>query len=321
MTVTEPLRADLVLEGGGVKGIGLVGAISVLEEAGYTFQRVAGTSAGSIVGCLVAAGMKAPQMKKVMEGLEYHKFRDPTTLSRVPLVGRAMSLSFKQGIYQGAYVESFVAEQLRGLGVTTWGDLRRDDPESSLPPERRYSLVVHVSDVTKSALLRLPWVYGSMFGLDADKQPVAEAVRASSSIPFFFVPKKLKQLNGPASWLVDGGMLSNFPIDVFDRTDGQPPRWPTIGIKLSAEQPPNDPGRTVTGTITLGKAMVATLTSWYDRMHVNDPGVQDRTIFVDTTGLRATDFGITKQQQETLYENGRSAATKWLSQHAPTTNA
>lgn len=47
--------ADLVLEGGGVKGIALVGAISVLEERGYEFQRVAGTSAGTIVGSLVAA--------------------------------------------------------------------------------------------------------------------------------------------------------------------------------------------------------------------------------------------------------------------------
>ena len=47
--------ADLVLEGGGVKGIALVGAISVLEERGYQFRRVAGTSAGAIVGALVAA--------------------------------------------------------------------------------------------------------------------------------------------------------------------------------------------------------------------------------------------------------------------------
>ncbi len=47
--------ADLVLEGGSVKGIALVGAISVLEEHGYEFRRVAGTSAGAIVGSLVAA--------------------------------------------------------------------------------------------------------------------------------------------------------------------------------------------------------------------------------------------------------------------------
>jgi NTE family protein len=38
---------------------------------------------------------------------------------------------------------------------------------------------------------------------------------------------------GQVTW-VDGGVPSNFPITVFDRTDGQPARWPTIGIKLSA---------------------------------------------------------------------------------------
>ena len=107
-------------------------------------------------------------------------------------------------------------------------------------------------------------------------------------------------------------MLSNFPIDVFDRTDGQPSRWPTIGIKLSAERSPGTGGRKVTGLITLGKALVGTLTSWYDLMHINDGDVIKRTIFVDTTGVRSTDFGITKRQQEQLYENGRVAATTWL---------
>ena len=71
-------------------------------------------------------------------------------------------------------------------------------------------------------------------------------------------------------------------------------------------------GRKVTGLITLGKALVGTLTSWYDLMHINDGDVIKRTIFVDTPGVRSTDFGITKRQQEQLYENGRVAATTWL---------
>ena len=49
----EHLRADLVLEGGGVKGIALVGATLPLVEAGYRFPRVAGSSAGAIVGYFV----------------------------------------------------------------------------------------------------------------------------------------------------------------------------------------------------------------------------------------------------------------------------
>ncbi len=160
--------------------------------------------------------------------------------------------------------------------------------------------------------MRLPWVYESRFGIAPDTESVAGAVRASSSIPFFFRPTKLKRPGGETSWLVDGGMLSNFPIDVFDRTDGEPSRWPTIGIKLSAEKSPGTGGRKVNGLISLGKALVGTLTSWYDRMHINDPDVVKRTIFVDTTGVRATDFGITKRQQDQLYENGRVAATTWL---------
>ena len=60
--------ADLVLEGGGVKGIALVGAISVLRERGYEFRRVAGISAGAIVGSLVAANAGA-ELEEIMRGL------------------------------------------------------------------------------------------------------------------------------------------------------------------------------------------------------------------------------------------------------------
>jgi predicted acylesterase/phospholipase RssA len=55
--------ADLVLEGGGVNGIALVRVISVLEQRGYRFRRVAGTSAGAIVGSLVAANARAAELQ------------------------------------------------------------------------------------------------------------------------------------------------------------------------------------------------------------------------------------------------------------------
>ena len=58
----QPSSADLVLSGGGVLGIGHVGVASVLEERGYRFRRIAGTSAGAIVGSLLAAGMPTPEL-------------------------------------------------------------------------------------------------------------------------------------------------------------------------------------------------------------------------------------------------------------------
>ena len=58
----------------------------------------------------------------------------------------------------------------------------------------------------------------------------------------------------------DGGMLSNFPVGVFDRTDGNPPRWPTFGVKLSArllaEQGTWNPDA---DAIQLAKSLLATM--------------------------------------------------------------
>src|SRR6516162_5348991 len=72
------LRADLALEGGGVKGIGLAGAVLVLDEAGYTFPRVAGTSAGAIAASLIAAIGKAGKPMSSLHGylntLDFTKF-------------------------------------------------------------------------------------------------------------------------------------------------------------------------------------------------------------------------------------------------------
>ena len=57
------------------------------------------------------------------------------------------------------------------------------------------------------------------------------------SIPFFFRTSKLTSASGLTSTLVDGGMLSNFPIDSFDRRDGRLPRWPTFGVTLLPNLP------------------------------------------------------------------------------------
>ena len=288
---------DLVLQGGGVKGIGLVGAISVLEENGYQFQRVAGASAGAIVGSLVAAGMSASQLHDVIATLDYTKFKDETRLDHIPGVGKGLSLWFKHGIYAGDFFHEWIGEQLDALGVQTFAQLYSRDTGSSLPADQQYKLVVVASDVSRGNLLRLPWDYPT-FHLAPDSQRVADAVRASMSLPFFYRPVELDFPGAAPSVLVDGGMLSNFPVDVFDRTDGKPPRWPTIGIKLSAKQPPDAIEHHVEGDISLAMAMLGTMQSWNDQMHLDNPGAIERTIFVDTLGVNTTDFGITRAMQD-----------------------
>jgi NTE family protein len=305
------LKADLVLEGGGVKGIALVGAIAVLEEHGYVFNRVAGTSAGSIVGSLVAAGMATPAMVDIMQSLDYRRFQDKGREDRLP-GGRLYSLLTQHGIYEGEYLKHWLAEILEGHGVRTFGDLRYADDARALPAEQRYKLVVMASDVSSGRLRRLPWDYPAL-GHAADDIPVVDAVRASMSIPFFFEPVKTRNLiTDEEIWLVDGGMLSNFPVEVFDRSHGDPPRWPTFGIKLSARRGSQAVRFKLGNTYDLARSMVATMTSFHDQMHIDDPSVLARTIFIDTFGVKSTDFGLSRDTADRLYENGRAAAEGFL---------
>lgn len=315
-------KADLVLEGGGVKGIGLVGAALVLAEHDYVFPRVAGTSAGAIVASLIAAhqvaGRPLSGLETIMNSVEYQRFQDESFLEHLTRpAGEVAELLLHMGIAKGDYLVEWLGNVLDDLGVRTFADLKiteDDDPGTSLPPEQRYRLVVHTSDITRGSLVRLPWDYHH-YGQDPDAALVVDAVRASMSIPFFFRPVTMRTPTGKSTW-VDGGMLSNFPITVFDRTDGKPSRWPTWGIKLSARPASVQVDHPADNTFEVAISCLRTLVSGWDRYHLDDEGVTARTIFVDTAKISAIDFGITPDQQHLLFRNGRKAATAFL-QRAP----
>jgi NTE family protein len=301
-------KADLVLEGGGVKGIGLAGAIAVLEEHGYEFHRIAGTSAGAIVGALVAAGIRSDDLQKIMWKVDYNKFQDASLFGRLGPLGKGIEILFHDGMYKGQYLLDWLTEQLAAVDKQTFGDLRLDDPDAAPDLKHTYKLVVMTSDLSEGRLVQLPWDYEARLKRKPDGEKVADAVRMSMSIPLFFQPWR-----DGGSCFVDGGMLSNFPVGVFDRNDGQAPRWPTFGIKLSGRPDANQKPNSIGGPIGLLKAMVATMTNFHDQMYLDQPSVQDRTIFVDCGKLRATDFNLSDSDKRMLFDSGRAAAEKFLS--------
>lgn len=314
-------NADLVLEGGGVKGAGLVGAISVLanQPDPYSFRRVAGTSAGAIVASMLAAGLGIDEMTNIMMELDFSQFEDESRIFKhFRQVGEGFGLIFHEGLFKGEFMHDWIAQILASKGVTTWGDLKQDDPDSALPSERRYKLVVIVSDISRGRLLHLPWDYRSLLGVDPDSQPVADAVRASAGIPFFFRPFHMRAdpevTDGHGEILcTDGGMLSNFPIDIFDQTDRSKSRWPTFGIKLSAREPIADATWNPNAdALELAKSLIATMQNAHDQAHIDDPTFASRTIFVDTTGYKATDFHLTDADKDVLLANGKQAAQTFL---------
>lgn len=316
---TQELIADLVLEGGGVKGIALAGVVRRLVDAGYRFNRVAGTSAGAITASLVAAmthaGKPLDGIVDVAKAVDYAAFLDPGPVGRAlgPLKPLALgpNLMFHDGLYPTKRLHTWISTELAKYGVRTFGDLRMDaDPESDLPEEHRYRLVVIASDVSRQRVIKLPWDYPD-YHLDPDNVPVADAVVMSASIPYFFEPGRLRDGGGQVSTIVDGGLFTNYPISIFDRTDGKPPRWPTFGARLHSRAELR-PFNAVKGPLSLGKALVESLIGAWDLMYADDPLAQMRSMFVEASEVAATDFDVTPEQQATLLANGAAAADEFL---------
>lgn len=312
-------RADLVLEGGGVKGIALVGAVLGLAEGGYAFPRVAGTSAGAIVGSVLAALQRAGEplsrLEDIARTLDYSRFRDRglpgSLLGPFGFLTDGLSVLLEGGAYEGDYLVRWLRGVLLDLGVESFGDLRTHDAGDDGALHHRYGLVVMASDLSRRRLVQLPWDYPE-YNLDPDEQPVVDAVRASASIPYFFEPVELAGARG-RSTLVDGGLLSNYPIGTFDRLDEIPPRWPTLGVRLDAlgigrERPP----RPVRGPVRTGIALVETAIEACQAEHVLDPCNVARSVYVDTAGVSAIDFGLDDAQQAQLLAAGLAGARGFL---------
>lgn len=312
VVVPEQLRADLVCEGGGVKGIALAGAVTELASAGYAFPRAAGSSAGAVVACLVAAlqvaGEPVGRIGELVASVDYRRFRDRSGLARLPLVGLPLQVLLREGAYDGAYLERFLIRALGELGVRTFGDLHAADPE--LPPGRGSRLVVTVSDLSRRRLVRLPWDLPE-YGLDPDDYPVARAVRASAAIPFVFRPVRQRAATGTATW-VDGGLLSSFPVGIFDRADTRAPRWPTFGVRVS--RPPQTPPvlHPVRTPVALGVAALDALLTDQDGAYAGERCTTVRTVVVPTGSVSVVDFDLPQEAASRLAEAGRSAARGFL---------
>lgn len=310
------LEADLVLEGGGTKGVALVGAVAHLRKK-YAFRRVAGSSVGAIVAAFVAAGWSGERLRKEMLALPFERIPQASLLDRVWLFGPLLSWSVFRGVYSTDFIHSFVAKKLKESHIGTFGDLREVDADSSLPAEQRYKLVVTATDLTTGELLYLPWDYPRL-GLDPDEQPVADAVAASTAIPLFFEPRHLVDGDGMTHVLVDGGLLSNFPITVFDRTDGETPRWPTFGVKIIPRLPEDASelipwfGKVPHPGIRHLEAILTTAIVGHDQSALGRQCVSTRTFMVDTSAVGLVDFGMSDRDKLEAFGDGHTAAKTFL---------
>lgn len=199
-----------VFQGGGCKSLAFVGAFKEASERGVFFSEVAGTSAGSIIAALVAAGATPAYIEEAINKTNFTDFLQPAKdikskescflnflLKYWPIKKHQLLTRWigNLGSYSSSGIEKWLEFHLRAL---------LKDKESKTVLFRDLYLPLHViaTELGNSE----PMVWSSETTPNAS---VAYAVRCSCTIPVFFQPVNNK--------FVDGGIVSNLPTFALSR--------------------------------------------------------------------------------------------------------
>lgn len=279
------------------------------ENRGVRFNKVAGTSSGAIIASMIASGYSADDMEKILLQTPFTSFFKKTLWHRVRVVGPMVRLFIRKGLYSGESLEDWIGNLLRDKGVRTFGDLKPNQ------------LRIIASDISDGRILVLPDDIQN-YGVDPQKLEVARAVRMSTSLPYLFDPviyrKPLALREKPFHfkqqfiYIVDGAILSNFPLWIFDKendSDETTGITPTIGFQLVGEK--EGVVRKINGPFTMFQALFATMMDAHDERYITEHN-RFRTIKIPTLGVQTTQFGISREMSKQLYESGFSAASRFF---------
>jgi NTE family protein len=290
----KKLKADAVFEGGGARGIAFIGAIQAMEEEKVEWQRLAGTSAGAVIAALLASGYKSYEIRDHLSKLDFSKLRGRTYLNRIPIFGSLLELMIHLGIFKNDYLEIWMDSLLLEKGIKTFADL----------PEEKLKIIA--SDVTNGQMLVLPDDL-DRYGMTPADFKVSTAVMMSASLPFFFRPVIWKSKDRKKSYILDGGLLSNFPIWIFDTEN---PRFPTFGFRFVKDKVNIDP--VIPTPLHLFKNIFKTMIQAHDLRYLNKETIE-RTIQIPTGDINATDFELDPAEIDFLYMSGYSSTKEFLS--------
>lgn len=321
---------NLVFEGGGVKGIAYVGALQELEKRGVLTDivRVGGTSAGAITAILVGLNYSLDETDKILRGLDFNKFMDDSW----GVVRDTDRLVDEFGWYKGDYFRDWIAGIIRdktGNSEATFNDIAGQKAAKGF----RDIYFVGTNLSTK---------FSEVFSAEhTPRMVVADAVRISMSIPLFFAAKR--SFRGDV--YVDGGVLDNYPVKLFDRekyveknsttpvyyqhhNDGLAAagidvssyvfNQETLGFRLDSAkeiavfrdhaEPDHEK---VSDFFDYAKAFIGTVMDSQDSLHLHSDDWQ-RTIYVDSLGVKTTDFNLSDQTKQNLVNSGVAGVQKYF---------
>lgn len=203
-----------VFEGGGIKGIAYIGAIRFLEERGFRFKYVGGSSVGSLFSSLIAAKYDSVELESLVKDFDISLL-----VSSKKAIDKFINGIKSKGLYDLYRFEEYLDQLLKGHNCAYFKDVKVGED---------YLLKIIVTDLKNRKMITLPTDLGE-YNYSKDRFSIAKAVAMSCSIPIVFVPYKIHE-----HIFVDGGVVNNFPINLFSSST-----IPTIGFKLNEYAKPD----------------------------------------------------------------------------------
>lgn len=291
------MNINLILEGGGALGVTYIGAYKALLRRGCKIKRCAGTSVGAIMAALIAAGYTPEELENIFFGDEFDKFLKSSGLGRKVPLYRVLNVFLKKGVFDSRVIEGFVGELLAKKGIYNFGDIMKG---------HKNKLTIIAADITNRKLVVMPDDLEE-YGIDPKSFKVAKAIRMSCAIPIFFTPVIIKN-SEKINFIVDGGLLSNFPVWVFD-VEGETKNL-TYAIKIDEK-----PSKTSEGKTDIFSYVVDILNTPFDDdrvVYVRDKEKLEIINIKNNDLLKSTDFYKINKFKDRLYTLGYSSVERYF---------
>jgi NTE family protein len=308
---------NLILKGGGEKGVAYLGVLSALIESGNldSFDKISGTSVGAIAGLILSAGYTEDEIQNQILSTNFAKLvYGKNGFERfVNDLESPYELFANGGIHKGEEFYKWfqeVVEHATGNKDATfrdWHEYKLKHPEKGLKD-------LYVKAFYADLKIDKTFSWESEF-CDV---PIAQAVRGSMAVPGFFTKQSIvDKTRGVNGWFADGGTRDNYPCGVFE--DNNQPNKNSLGLWLGTKSEINYiKNGTDPEFVKINNGFEALLAAFDGALDQQAATIRasktriDQIVFIDTDDLTTLNFSPSKELLKKVVLNAYTATKKFL---------
>lgn len=266
---------NIILGGGGIKGISTLGSLQELEKLGClsNLNKYIGSSVGGLLAVFLAIGYSVSDLSKIAFEINFKKFQSYDI----------SNIFEKYGVDNG--------NLFMNLMKAIFNRLEKNLDITFIEYNEKYKkeIILTGSNISKNE----PIYFDKKL---TPNLKILEALRMTISFPFYFTPV-LYQNN----YVIDGGALSPFPIEVISRNEYDE----TIGIILHGKNCEFD-------IKTFEDYFFSIINGVMDNFEKNIVGDFKNIIYIDNCNQNSLNFDLSKEEKIKLFNHGKLCCQKFF---------